>query len=182
MHQPQCHCLAVSALCVRQAHCKGPHSCTCRTRKSSSPRVPACAESPLGVTSRRQGDGKIASFRSATGKHSFSNCYWIRAFLSVQDSVRIPPLALATARRAPPVPLFLPVLRRHPPHAVFNRESGAMKAHVRQCDPSLPSNWRDGSPQEIRALLRKLVRNAFAHRPPASLQGGTPVSSPWSTP
>ena len=37
-----------------------------------------------------------------------------------------------------------------------------MKAHVRHCDPSLPSNWHDDPPQTVRALLQNLLHNALS--------------------
>ena len=32
--------------------------------------------------------------------------------------------------------------RRNPPEAVFNPESVALRAYIRQCDPSLPFDWQ----------------------------------------
>ena len=36
----------------------------------------------------------------------------------------------------------------------------AVRAHVRQCDPSLPLHWHDAPPQEVRLLLRDLLHAA----------------------
>ena len=50
---------------------------------------------------------------------------------------------------------------RVPPDVISKRVSVAVWAHVRQCDPSLPFNWRDDPPQEIRALLLDLLHEAL---------------------
>ena len=36
-----------------------------------------------------------------------------------------------------------------------------MKAHVRQCDPSVSLNWHDRPPQEVRDLLQHLLHDAL---------------------
>ena len=37
-----------------------------------------------------------------------------------------------------------------------------MRAHVRQCDPSLPFNWPDDPAEEVRAPVHNLLHNAPA--------------------
>ena len=36
-----------------------------------------------------------------------------------------------------------------------------VRVHVRQCDPSLPSDWHDDRPQQVGALLQNLLHVAF---------------------
>ena len=83
----------------------------------------------------------------------------VRAVLYDQDSVRVLPKLIW----APHHHLhYLPVPRGQPPDVIFNWEAVAVTAHVRQCDPSLPSNWRPDPPQEVRALMQNLLHNALS--------------------
>ena len=57
---------------------------------------------------------------------------------------------------------FFPVLCRVPPGGIFTRLSVAMRAHVRQCDPSLSLNGRNDPPQEDRALRHLLLHDTLS--------------------
>ena len=69
-----------------------------------------------------------------------------------------PPIVLATTCRTPPAALLLPVLLMRPTSVI----SVTMRTHVRQCDPSLPLDWNDDPPQEVRALLQDHLRNGLS--------------------
>ena len=72
-------------------------------------------------------------------------------------------MVLAAARPSPPIAQFLPVPRVKPTRCNLHAERGGNEGtHVRQCDPSLPSNWRDDPPQEVRALLQNLLHDALS--------------------
>ena len=51
-------------------------------------------------------------------------------------------------------------VRGYPPNAVLQREAVAMWTNVRRGDSSHPINWRDGPPQEVRALPQNFLRHA----------------------
>ena len=72
------------------------------------------------------------------------------------------PITLTTTRRTPPIALLLAVPRRNPPNVVFKRESVTTWAYVRQSDSNLTFDWHDDPPQEVRALLQNLLRNALS--------------------
>ena len=85
---------------------------------------------------------------------------WVRPVLHDQDPFRVLSVVLAAAGRTPPA--ALPVPRRDTPHVVFKQESVAMRAYVRQGDPSLIFVWYDDPPQEVCAFLQHLHRNALS--------------------
>ena len=66
----------------------------------------------------------------------------IRTALDDQEAVRVPPVVLAAARRAPPVA----------PKEDFLREALAMRAEVRQGDPTLPFPWCNNTSKEVCTL------------------------------
>ena len=85
----------------------------------------------------------------------------VRAVCFDQDPIWSLPIVLASARRTPPVALLLSVCRKKPPDVVFKRESVAMRAYIRQDDPSLFCGWHDDPPQQVRACPQIFLYNAL---------------------
>ena len=107
--------------------------CSCKLSKIVSTKLspPACKlANNLGAHTRdpRMHPAVDAKHRVSSG--SVPLCH--------QHSVRVPPIVLAAACRAPPVALFYSRLPPKPPGVIFRRVAVAMRAHVRQCDPPSP--------------------------------------------
>ena len=70
----------------------------------------------------------------------FENLCLLKTFSSLQDQqpFRLPPVILLSTNCAPQLCGVSP---RDPPNIVFQRETVAIRAQVRQCDSSLSSNW-----------------------------------------
>ena len=81
-----------------------------------------------------------------------------------QDSVRISPVVLAAECSTPPVALPH-IWRTHaptrPPAAFFQRVPRTVRAHVRQCDPSLSFEWHGDPSQEVRDLVQDQSHDAL---------------------
>ena len=73
-----------------------------------------------------------------------------------QEPVRKLPIVPFSTDHAPPLRGFSP---RDPQDAVFQGETVAMRAQERHRDSSLSSNWRDDSPQVVRASDHNFLHN-----------------------
>ena len=80
-----------------------------------------------------------------------------------QNSVRGSCSRTGRTRSTPRIALFrfllaVAVARRNPPDLVFKRIPMTARA---LCDPSLPSNWYNDPPQEIRAPMQNLLHDSL---------------------
>ena len=94
--------------------------------------------------------------------------------LHQQHPVGRSPFVLASTCCTPPVAMLVffsnvavSVSRRYPPNVVLQMKTVAMRADVRQSDPSHSVDWRDDPPQEVRAFLR--ISCAMPKRPISSI-------------